>query len=489
MTLANRPIIAKGATIGPYTLLDKIGQGQFGSVWLAERRTTIANTLVALKLPLVDEVNLESVKEEARAWARATGHPNVVPIFEAAVHGRYVVIASEYVAGGDLTAWLKSHSGRAPSLAVAGQMMDGILAGLSHLHRVGIIHRDLKPANILLQDGIPRIADFGVSRIRHPDYRWSDIAGTPAYMAPEAFDGFKDDQTDLWSVGIILYEILMGGLPFASVHEIRNKDCPPIPTTVPLSVRRVIQQVLQRDRAARYPSAVAMRLDLKRALTEQPEEAHLAVPAYFYPGPEWSQMLNGAPRVAMAIMNPNSGPSGEVNRDYVEVREAARKKGVRVLGYVATSYGAKPFDEVHEEIDKYKVWYSVDGIFVDQVPTDLASIDYYRGVVSHIRSRPGGLTILNPGTFPDEEYAKLTDVLCVFDGSNSDHSIRRLPEWIFGYPASKFWHIVYDAPTSEAMKRAVSSAKRNNAGYFFVTDGQLPNPFGRLPSYWLEELS
>ena len=482
-------MLGKGAAIGPYTLLDRIGQGQFGSVWLAERRTTIATTLVALKLPLVNQVDLEMVKREAQTWARATGHPNVVPIFEAAVHGPYVVIASEYVAGGDLRAWLKVNNGRAPSLAAAGQMMDGILAGLNHLHRNLITHRDLKPANILLQDGIPRIADFGVSRIRHPNFSWSDIAGTPAYMAPEAFEGFKDDQTDLWSVGVILYEILMGRLPFQDQHAILRGDYPPVPTNVPLPVRHVIDRSLQKDRAARYASAVAMRLDLKRALTEHNEEAYLAVPAYFYPGPEWGQMLDGAPKVSIAIMNPNSGPGIARNFEYVGVRQSARGKGVRVIGYVYTEYGAKPFHEVRGEIDRYKEWYSVDGIFVDGVSTDLAQIDYYRQVVAHIKARPGGLTVFNPGTFPDEEYAKLADVLCVFDGSSSDHSIRQMPDWVFGYPSSKFWHIVYDAPTSAAMKKAISSAMQYNAGYFFVTDGQLPNPFGRLPSYWLEELS
>jgi hypothetical protein len=97
----------------------------------------------------------------------------------------------------------------------------------------------------------------------------------------------------------------------------------------------------------------------------------------------------------------------------------------------------------------------------------VARIDYYRQVVSHIKSRPGGLTVFNPGTFPDVEYAKLADILCVFDGCNSDHSIRQLPEWVFGYSASKFWHIVYVVPTSAAMKKAVIAAKQDNAGYFF----------------------
>ena len=160
-----------------------------------------------------------------------------------------------------------------------------------------------------------------------------------------------------------------------------------------------------------------------------------------------------------------------------------------MIGYVHTRYSARPFDEVEREINAYKNWYSVDGMFVDEVSTDLAHIAYYRQVASYVRARPGGFVVLNSGTFPHEEYAQLADVLCVFDGSHSDHVIRQLPEWVFGYPAAKFWHIVYDAATTEAMKQSVAASKHRNAGYVYVTDGRLPNPFGQLPSYWLDELS
>src|SRR6266850_4151218 len=151
--------------IGPYKLVMKLGSGAFGVVWLAERRTAVTTTKVALKFPSIDDIDLEAVKRESDLWVQASGHPNVMPIIEADIYGDHLVIASEYAPDGPLESWLKQHGGKAPSVEAAVDMTCGILAGLEHLHEQSIIHRDLKPANILLQRGIPRLAHFGVSRV------------------------------------------------------------------------------------------------------------------------------------------------------------------------------------------------------------------------------------------------------------------------------------------------------------------------------------
>ena len=89
-----------------------------------------------------------------------------------------------------------------------------MLSGLDHLHARRIIHRDLKPENILLQRETPRLADFGIARLLKSSSDSKQISGTLAYMAPEAFDGKRTEQTDVWSVGVIFYELLAGRLPY-----------------------------------------------------------------------------------------------------------------------------------------------------------------------------------------------------------------------------------------------------------------------------------
>src|SRR5262245_20120375 len=136
----------EGDQLGPYTLINRIGSGSFGVVWLADRKTPITTTRVALKIPLEGTVNLESIKQEANTWVQASGHPNVLPIIEANIYEGRVVITSEYAPDGSLESWLEKNGGVAPSIESAVEMTHGILAGLEHLHGRSIIHRDLKPA-------------------------------------------------------------------------------------------------------------------------------------------------------------------------------------------------------------------------------------------------------------------------------------------------------------------------------------------------------
>lgn len=251
-------------SVGPYILIRQIGKGAFGVVWLAERRGAIVTTQLALKLSDVDEIDIESVRSEAAIWARASGHPNVLPIIEADTYGGQVVIASEYAPDGTLGDWIKSHGGRAPSVEVAARMMIGVISGLEHLHRRRIVHRDLKPHNVLLQGETPRLADFGIARI-FKSTNYTAPSGTPCYMAPEAFEGKNTERTDIWAAGVILYQLLSGRLPFpqtnlgALLGAILMKEPERLPVTVPEGLWHVVAQALEKDPQRRFSSAAEMR--------------------------------------------------------------------------------------------------------------------------------------------------------------------------------------------------------------------------------------
>ncbi len=261
-TLSLKKRLVVGAKIGPFELNEPLGRGAFGEVWKAQRFGELATTNVAIKFP-VDSISASQVlRQEARSWARASGHPNVLPIIEADKYDGLVAIVSEYIADGTLADLLKRqliHINDAIEIAI------GVMSGLEYLHAKSIIHRDLKPVNILLQHGIPRLADFGLALI---DEARTGVAGTPAYMAPEAFRGDSSVRSDLWSAGIVLYEMLTRRLPFKAadsrelIDQICNVHDVTIPAQLPEPLRQVLQRALRKPTDDRYESAAEMRAAL-----------------------------------------------------------------------------------------------------------------------------------------------------------------------------------------------------------------------------------
>ncbi len=273
--------------IGPYVVLRCLGQGGFGEVWLAERRSSLLAVQVALKLPLGPAPDPDTLRNEAGIWLRASGHPNVVPVLDAEEYGGQIAIASEYIAGGSLADCLRDKGGGVPALDDAVRIAEGVLAGLVHLHAVGIVHRDLKPENVLLQGGIPRLTDFGLSRVLSGSNISQSLAGSPHYMAPETFSGAYSTVSDLWAAGVILFEMISGRLPFEGsdvmqvIASVREGQRAPLPEETPEAVRAVVDRLLSRSAEERFASA---------------EEALGALRRRGYSTGASSQSFGGAPR-------------------------------------------------------------------------------------------------------------------------------------------------------------------------------------------------
>jgi serine/threonine protein kinase len=253
----------EGQQFGEYALVKKLGQGGFGEVWLA----AADGRRFALKFPHRDQVDWKSITQEIGVWTLCGRHPNVMPLVGARNFDGQIAIISEYAPDGSLEDLLKKRGGLSIDEAVI--MTDGILRGLQHLHTSGIVHSDLKPANILLDGQTPRLADFGISRVsKHTDTMSQTIAGTLKYMAPESFDGKRNIQTDVWAVGVILYQMLTGTFPYQEEETVQFiaavvlKEPRPLPDFVPPPLRNIIAAALAKDAARRFQSAEQMRQSL-----------------------------------------------------------------------------------------------------------------------------------------------------------------------------------------------------------------------------------
>lgn len=269
-------MLEKNDKIGEYILVRFLGKGQFGEVWLAEKQIQFSQRRVrhALKFlsNLGDDVNMKAAEDEVDTWIEAGGHPNVMSVIDMLIANNHIVIISEFAEGGSLNSWLKKNGGKAPTQEQALDMMLGILRGIEHLHSRNVVHRDLKPDNILLQGNFPRITDFGISRIVSTGTMSTKPIGSPAYMSPESFIGNKSPQTDIWSAGVILYEMLTGRFPYEHemvwglINSIQTEEPKPVPGGVPAELRSVIENALQKNTDNRFHTATEMRLALERAI-------------------------------------------------------------------------------------------------------------------------------------------------------------------------------------------------------------------------------
>ena len=200
-----------GQAVGKYQILSNLGSGGFGTVFLA--RDAWIDKKVAIKVPHRQSGDFDDLLQEPRLLA-ALDHPNIVGIVTAErVEGVFFIVM-DYVKGESLEAVLDRE--KSLDLPRALNYIVQILKGVEHAHQAQILHRDLRPANVLVSEsGVVKVADFGTSRFLEKSHA-TTVIGSPPYMAPEQFQGRAVLASDIYSVGVILYQMLTGTLPYFS---------------------------------------------------------------------------------------------------------------------------------------------------------------------------------------------------------------------------------------------------------------------------------
>ncbi len=290
------------AMIGHYRVLRLVGEGGMGAVYEAEQdqpRRIVA--LKVIKPGFATSENLRRFQQESQALGRLQ-HPGIAQIYEASTadtgFGPQPYFAMELIRGRTLREYSEAHQLHArEQLALMAKVCDAV----AHAHQRGVIHRDLKPGNILVDEtGQPKILDFGVARLTESDVQHTrqtglgQIVGTLAYMSPEQVLGDPlalDIRSDVYALGVILYELLAGRLPYSLHHKplhevlevIREEEPAPL-SSIQRSYRgdidTIVAKALEKDKARRYASAADLAGDIRRYLADEPITARPASASY-----------------------------------------------------------------------------------------------------------------------------------------------------------------------------------------------------------------
>ena len=348
--LENDQAIA-GRQIGHYQVLNRIGRGGMGEVFLAQ--DTRLGRKVALKLLRSDftrnEERLRRFRQEAHA-ASALNHPNILTIHEIGQEASLLFIATEYVEGETLRESISR------TRMALGQMLDlavQVASALTAAHNAGIIHRDIKPENIMVRtDGYVKVLDFGLAKLSDPKPAHSAgptlvkvetepgvVMGTFSYMSPEQARGQAvDARTDIWSLGVMIYEMATGRQPFEGetasdvMSLILQKEPMPLVHSwpeVPGELERIVRKALRKDKEERYQTVKDLLIDLKNLRKELELEAEMERSL-----PQATNRMLGSRQPTGATRQTASSAEYIVTEIKQHKRAAALILGITVLGAV-----------------------------------------------------------------------------------------------------------------------------------------------------------
>lgn len=265
-----------GRTIGQFEIVEEIGRGGMATVYKA--RQPSVGRMVAIKiLPTQfahDPKFVQRFEREARAIA-SLEHPHILPLYDFGAQGGLTYMAMRYVSGGDLSNLM----GQNLSSEQIAQIVGDIAKALDYAHKNGVIHRDIKPSNILIDDnGEVLLTDFGIAKTEDSQLTGTGmVLGTPDYMAPEQIEGIADSRSDIYALGVVLYELLTGEPPYqaetplATALKHMNEEIPSprsINPSVGEPMERVVIKAMAKDPNNRYQSGEEMAAALKNALKQ-----------------------------------------------------------------------------------------------------------------------------------------------------------------------------------------------------------------------------
>lgn len=239
---------------------------------------------------------------------------------------------------------------------------------------------------------------------------------------------------------------------------------------------------------------------LWRASVSAPVPLEILVPAYFYPSEQglehWNSLASVAGKAPVtAILNPANGPGSKPDPAYTAVVTNARAAGVKVLGYVHSSWGARPLIEVIRDINRYMTLYAVDGIFVDEMGNDGAekTVNYYLSIYHYVKGfDKKHRVVANPGVAAPELYLSLpvADSVVTFEAGSGQYQLKQVSGWERNYAKDRFGHLIHGVPSVDIALKYVDLAEQRHAGLIYVTNKRISgNPWDALPTYWTDLVS